>query len=266
MSWQIALARVRMPLLVAAALFLILGDGIGSPQLRLGVMVIVFLVALRAGAVRREPRLVVSPVSGRWVAMNSPADRVPSHGVHVYGQSYAVDLVHEPPHGERPRLGMWPLARRPTDFPAFGQPVHAPVQGSIVRVHDRERDHWSRNSWLGVVYMLVEGVLREVTGPSRILGNHVVIRTDDGTYAVLAHLRRRSVQVHKGEHVQAGDHIAACGNSGNSSEPHLHLQLMDHPNVLVAAGLPMSFVYQVDGNSHSGIPPGKTAFDAQPVA
>jgi murein DD-endopeptidase MepM/ murein hydrolase activator NlpD len=57
----------------------------------------------------------------------------------------------------------------------------------------------------------------------------------------LARLRRRSVRVAAGQRVTAGQQIAECGNSGNSTEPHLHVQLMDHPSVLLAAGLPLRF-------------------------
>jgi murein DD-endopeptidase MepM/ murein hydrolase activator NlpD len=58
---------------------------------------------------------------------------------------------------------------------------------------------------------------------------------------LLAHLQRRSVTVRRGEQVEPGARMARCGNSGNSSEPHLHPQLMDWPWPLCGAGLP--FVY-----------------------
>ena len=69
-----------------------------------------------------EPVEVSPPVRGRWVAVNSPADRVPSHGVHAYGQTYAIDLVHHP-DTEREWQGVraaWPPTRRPERFPGFG--------------------------------------------------------------------------------------------------------------------------------------------------
>jgi murein DD-endopeptidase MepM/ murein hydrolase activator NlpD len=119
--------------------------------------------------------------------------------------------------------------------------VLAPADGVVVKVSDWQRDHWSRNSLPGVVYLLAEGMVRELTGPGRILGNHIVLDLGDGVYAALAHLRRRSALVRAGQRVTAGERLAGCGNSGNSSEPHLHFQLMDHPNVLLAAGLPFRF-------------------------
>jgi hypothetical protein len=41
-------------------------------------------------------------VAGRWLALNGPAGKVPSHGPHAYGQTYAIDLVHEPVDGPVP--------------------------------------------------------------------------------------------------------------------------------------------------------------------
>lgn len=270
MSWQILLARLRIPLAVFTLLVLLIGDWGGTPPVvRLLVFLAVYWVVVRPGTVRRAPIPVVSPVAGRLRAVNSPADRVPSHGVQVYGQTYAIDLVHEPTDGARPRFAVWPIMRRPTDFPSFGQPVYAPVDGVVVRTHDRERDHLSRNSWLGMIYLLLESVARELTGLSRILGNHVIIDTGDGAYAVVAHLMRRSVRVRPGQRVVAGEHIADCGNSGNSTEPHVHFQLMDHRRALVAAGLPFEFEHAgPDGIVRRGVPSAREPFTVapQPVA
>ena len=124
-----------------------------------------FAIYLRLGTVRRPPVEVARPVAGRWLAFNSPADRVPSHHLHAYGQTYAIDLVHDPADGGRPGLAWWPPARRPEDFPGFGQPVLAPADATVVRAHDGERDHWSRTSPLAMLYVVLEGMVRELLGP-----------------------------------------------------------------------------------------------------
>jgi murein DD-endopeptidase MepM/ murein hydrolase activator NlpD len=54
--------------------------------------------------------------------------------------------------------------------------------------------------------------------------------------ALLAHLRRGSVAVKEGQAVRAGEPIARCGNSGNTSQPHLHLQVQS-PTDFRATGL-----------------------------
>jgi hypothetical protein len=257
----VLIARVRLPLLWAGFAVLVASAllNLDLPAwLRLaGVAALVVGLAcyFRVGTLRRPPVEIDSPVAGRWLAVNSPADKVPSHGLHAYGQTYAIDLVHEPTEGARPQFGQGPSFRRPEEFPAFGQPVLAPADGTVVRVHDRERDHRSRSSWPSLLYLVLEGSLRELTGPGRVLGNHVVLDLGDGVHAVLAHLRRGSVRVARGQRVVAGEQLAECGNSGNSTEPHLHFQLMDHPSVLFAAGLPFRWArFEVDGAPEGGVP------------
>jgi murein DD-endopeptidase MepM/ murein hydrolase activator NlpD len=125
----------------------------------------------------------------------------------------------------------------PLDFPGFGSPVYAACEGTFVRVQDRQRDHRSRTSPAGLLYLFTVELLREFVGVNGIFGNHVIIERVDGTYVALAHLRRRSVRCAPGERVAVGEAIAECGNSGNSSEPHLHRQVMDHRWPFVAAGL-----------------------------
>jgi hypothetical protein len=243
----VALARMRMPAILALACLLVAGwvwpvlPGGWLGWVSWAGIMAAFVLLMCTGTLRRPPVAIRPPVAGRWLALNSPASRVPSHGVQAYGQCYAIDLVFDPPGGSRPGMSLWPLARRPADFPGFGQPVLAPADGVVVRAHHAERDHWSRTSPLALVYLFTVELLRELFGPSRILGNHVVIDLGDGVYAALAHLRRRSVRVTTGQRVTVGQQIAECGNSGNSTEPHLHVQLMDHPSVLLAAGLPVRF-------------------------
>ena len=191
-------------------------------------------------AVRREPLEVAAPVSGRWIAMNSPATRVPSHGTHAYGQSYAIDIVAEPEPRSRPSFAwVWPVFRRMDGFPGFGEPVLAVANATVVRAADGKRDHLGRNSLLGIVYLLaLEGPARDMTGPGWLLGNHVILDLGNGAYALYAHLQRSSVTVREGDRVRAGQVIGRCGNSGNSSEPHVHFQVMDHLDPDVATGLP----------------------------
>ncbi|GGZ24786.1 M23 family metallopeptidase [Streptomyces poonensis] len=188
----------------------------------------------------REPVEVSAPVTGRWSALNSPADRAPSHGTHAYGQTFAIDLVAEPEPGARPSFRwLWPIVRRNRDFPAFGAPLLAVADATVVRATDTRRDHLSRTSLPAVLYlMLVEGAVREMGGVGNILGNHVVLDLGNGVYAAYAHVRRGSLIVREGDRLRAGQVLARCGNSGNSSEPHLHFQLMDGPDPDTARGIP----------------------------
>lgn len=111
----------------------------------------------------REPVEVESPVTGRWSALNSPADRTPSHGTHAYGQTYAIDVVAEPEPGARPGFRwLWPLARRSSAFPAYGAPLLAVADGTVVRAVGSQRDHLSRTSLPALLYlMVVEASVRD---------------------------------------------------------------------------------------------------------
>lgn len=67
----------------------------------------------------RRSRTIGPPVVGCWLAVNSPASRVPSHGTNAYGQTFAVDLLHDPERTGVPTTGWWPLTRPPSTFPAL---------------------------------------------------------------------------------------------------------------------------------------------------
>ncbi|MFD4224810.1 M23 family metallopeptidase [Streptomyces griseus] len=217
----------------------------------LALMVATTTLQARAAAPRGEPRPPVEvgpPVTGRWTALNSPADKVPSHGTHVYGQTYAIDIVADPEAGEgeppaRPAFRwLWPLFRRNRAFPAFGAPLLAVADATVVRASDGERDHLSRTSLPALLYlMLIEGNVRSIIGVHRIIGNHVVLDLGDSTYAVYAHLQRGSLRVGPGDRVRAGQRLGRVGNSGNTTEPHLHFHLMDGPDPDSARGVPFTW-------------------------
>ncbi|MFF8643898.1 M23 family metallopeptidase [Streptomyces sp. NPDC015345] len=190
------------------------------------------------------PVEVAPPVTGRWSALNSPADKVPSHGTHYLAQTYAIDITAEPEDGPaRPGpVWFWPVARHGRAYPAFGEPLYAVADATVVHAEDGQRDHLSRSSLLGVLYFwLIEGVGRTLGGGRRVIGNHVVLDLGEGTYALYAHVQRGSLAVQAGDEVTAGQRIGGCGNSGNSTEPHVHFQLMDGPDPETARGVPFSW-------------------------
>ena len=196
------------------------------------------LAFVRPPRATREPIDLAPPVRGRWVVLNGPGTTVPSHGVKAYGQMYAVDLLQPSPDAAA-TIGWSLRTRAPEAYACFGAPVLAMADGTVVRVSGGWRDHRSRDTWPTLVWMMIEGALRDLVGASGILGNHVIVRHDDETFSACAHLRRGSILVRPGDRVTAGQQLAEVGNSGNTSEPHLHVQLMDDARPTAAAGLPM---------------------------
>jgi len=74
------------------------------------------------------------------------------------------------------------------------------------------------------------------------VGNGVVIDHGNGEFSLIAHLQPKTQHFKVGDKVKAGDVLGKCGNSGNTSEPHLHYHLQDGPDITTAEGLPAVFV------------------------
>lgn len=182
------------------------------------------------------------PFTGRWRVRHSPADRVPSHGTALFATSYAIDFVPVDADGRSAPISLTSLLRPepPERFVGFGRPVLAPVAGTVVAAHDGEPDHAAYRGLPSVGYAATQAG-RARAGFVGLAGNHVVLRTADGVHVALCHLQRGSVVVSVGATVGPGAVLGACGNSGNSTEPHLHLQAMTGPDPRTAAAVPITF-------------------------
>ena len=158
--------------------------------------------------------------------------------------TYAIDLVPVDPRGRSAPQRDWRtlLATEPPErFLGFGVPVLAPASGTVVHVHEGEPDHPARRSQLALVPYLLGQAGRLRRGVDALAGNHVVLELATGRgYVALVHLQRGSIRVGEGELVRPGQRLAACGNSGNSTQPHVHLQVMDGADPMTAAGVPMA--------------------------
>jgi murein DD-endopeptidase MepM/ murein hydrolase activator NlpD len=165
------------------------------------------------------------PFRGEWFVFNGGVTQATSHSWDILAQRYAYDFVIADAALMRHR----DEGKTLTDYFCYGQDVLAPAEGEVVAVRDGVRD--APRSGSGWVDFLA--------GDFR--GNHVVIKHIEGEYSFLAHLIPGSITVRKGERVQRGQRIGRCGNSGHSTEPHLHFHVQDHPNFWIAAGVPVRF-------------------------
>jgi hypothetical protein len=140
-------------------------------------------------------------------------------------QRFALDIVALSFLGTR-ASGIYP--KRLGAFRIFARPVHSPCQGTVTAVVDGLPDalpgHMDRQN------------------PA---GNHIVIQyADSDIYIGLAHLMKGSVLVRPADRVRPGQLLARAGNSGNSSEPHLHLHAKrggDAQSMLDGDGVPTRF-------------------------
>ena len=110
------------------------------------------------------------------------------------------------------------------DYFAFGREVIAPADGRVVEVIDGVRDN-------------VPGSMN----PYSAVGNAIILRHAEHEYSVLAHLKLGSIRVHPDDEVQRGQVLALCGNSGNSSEPHLHYHLQNSAVLQNGIGIKVFF-------------------------
>jgi Peptidase family M23 len=182
------------------------------------------------------------PFSGRWLTQNSPANRVPSHGTALFATSFAIDFVPVNEAGRTAPIRFGSLLRpEPAErFPGFGRPILAPVHGLVVGVHDTAPDHHAFRGLPSVGYAVTQR-RRAAAGWVALAGNHVMIQTPDGPVIALCHLQHLSVQAQVGQSVRVGEPLGLCGNSGNSTEPHVHLQAFDRLDVLHARAVPIAF-------------------------
>lgn len=177
--------------------------------------------------------------------LNSPGSRVPSHGTSRLALSYAIDLVPVDETGASGPITLRTLfaTEDPTGFVGMGEPVIAPVSGTVVATHDGEPDHRTHRGLASLAYMVTQGG-RLRRGYGAVAGNHVIVEVADrpGTFVALCHLRANSLAVGVGDTVEAGETVVGtCGISGNSTEPHLHLQAMTDPDPTRAEALPITF-------------------------
>ncbi len=110
------------------------------------------------------------------------------------------------------------------DYFAFGREVLAPADGVVTDVINGVRDNTPGSM-----------------NPYSALGNAVFIQHREHEVSVLAHLKLGSIKVKVGDKVKKGQTIGLCGNSGNSSEPHLHYHLQNTPIIQNGTGIKCYF-------------------------
>ena len=118
------------------------------------------------------------------------------------GQSYGVDIVKLDEWGLRAN-GLQPPD--PSQYNIYGEPVYAPCAGQVVAAQD------------GLPDMQVPQ-----TDRLHMAGNHVLLRCIDAD-VLLGHFKPGSLRVRMGDAVAVGQAVGSAGNSGNTSEPHLHI-------------------------------------------
>jgi len=165
---------------------------------------------------REESALIVdAPFRGQWKASGCGPNAAKNHHLAAPDQWFAIDWVR-------------------VDGETFGSEILSPVDGVVAHVEDGHADLPSRRS------------PRKPTMRSPA-GNYASIRLEAAgrppAFVLLCHLKEGSLRVAAGESVRAGSLLGLCGNSGNTTVPHLHIHAQDQPQVAIgrARGMPFRF-------------------------
>ena len=168
-----------------------------------------------------SPKIVVRFPLNERALVGWGGDRVETN-YHVIkpNERWAYDILIPPAEVKSSKLG---------DYGVYGAKVMAPASGTVVSINKDEKD-----------------VVPGSDDFQSMAGNHIYLRLDEtGTFLMLAHLKKGSINVREGQHVNEGEVLAQVGNSGSSSEPHLHIhhQRQDPSKVsmFLAEGLPLYF-------------------------
>lgn len=183
-------------------------------------------------AVEEKPPVTLGPPlrGANWLAVNGPSNRsrhrralLAVGGRATIAQRFATDWVQVGANGRT-----W--AETPADnasYHAHGAEVLAGADGTVAAIKD------------GIPENVPDPAARAVPMTlENVSGNYVVIDLGAGRYAFYAHLQPGSLRVQPGDAVQCGQVIGLLGNSGNSTEPHLHFHVSNGSEPLATEGRP----------------------------
>jgi len=179
-------------------------------------------IQLRWPGSKSEAVELAAPFHGEWIVVQGGRSSLINHHYRVPSQRDALDLAGL--SNGQVRIGK---ERALEAYPAWGQTLLAPADGKVVAVVSNLRDN----------------AIGE-TDHEHLAGNHVCIDLGNRRYVLMAHLQKDSVLVAVGDTVHAGQPVAKCGNSGNTSQPHLHLQVQSEPNLFTPGARTYPIVFR----------------------
>jgi len=155
------------------------------------------------------------PFKGEWSVTWGGDTKEQNYHLESVAQKNAFDILIKDQQGSTHK-GTGEINE---DYYAFGKDLYAPCDGEVVLVVDGVKDN-----------------IPGTSNPIYIPGNTVIIKTATGEYAFFAHFKQHSIVVKQGQKIRTGTLLGLCGNSGNSSEPHLHFHLQNVEDMTKATG------------------------------
>ncbi len=157
---------------------------------------------------KRNRTTLALPFKGEWFVFWGGDTTQENYHQDAPNQRFAFDIVKVGANGKSHEGE----GSKNEDYYAFGQEIIAPADGIVTYVVDGIHDN-------------VPGEMNRMFVP----GNLVIIKHAKSEYSLFAYFKQNSIRVKTGDKVTKGQTIGLCGNSGNSSEPHLHYQFQDSP-------------------------------------
>jgi murein DD-endopeptidase MepM/ murein hydrolase activator NlpD len=210
-----------------------------------------FVLEGAATPVDPAPVRIGAPLRGEWLAANGPSNasghrRTPLalNGTVAIAQRFGIDFL-QVDSSDRTFRGD---STNNANYLAYGEEILAVGDGIVVATKDSIPENTPRSPVARAVPITLETVG----------GNHIVIDLGGGHYAFYAHVQPGSLRVRAGDRVRRGQVIALVGNSGNSTEPHLHFHIVDGiaagTSTLGAEGLPYELAsFDLDGRCSIGV-------------
>ncbi|HSS68132.1 MAG TPA: M23 family metallopeptidase, partial [Nocardioidaceae bacterium] len=180
----------------------------------------------------RGPIVISPPLAGRgYINENGCCGRsdhtravLTVDGQSWLAQRFAIDWVRADSEG-RIYVGDWQVN---DNWIIFGDPVLSATGGTVIETLNTMPENTPPTPAPNLT-------------PYTALGNHVIIATGNGAYALYAHMQPGSVTVEVGDHVGVGEQLGKVGNTGSSVAPHLHFHITDGPSAVGANGIPFVF-------------------------
>ena len=201
MVWASILTLICLQLLSAKRVYLATNLVLCAGSVFMGVQ----LIQISRPVAQQEVTILSFPFHGEWVVVQGGRSSLINHHYRLSSQRDALDLSRlaqgKERIGDRHKL---------ESYPAWDAVLYAPVSAKVAFVVNNRDDN----------------PIGQTDG-NNPAGNYLSLDVGNGRYVLMAHLKKGSVRVKVGDVVRAGQAIARCGNSGNTSQPHLHLQVQN---------------------------------------
>ena len=170
--------------------------------------------------IERNTTKLILPFKDKWTVTWGGDTAELNYHVESNAQKNAFDFVIKNKEGKTYKTN----GKTNKDYYAFGKELIAPCDGKIVLVVDGINDN-------------IPGDLNPIYVP----GNTVILKTNNNEYLFFAHFKQNSIKVKQGQKVKKGTILGLTGNSGNSSEPHLHFHIQNVFDMNIATGVKCYF-------------------------